>query len=145
MKIERLGQVMIEPGAFAKLLIVLRTAAGQRDGNELRMHRLRASDELESVAIGQAEVAQKDIDRCLLEQVQRLGDTGSGHGLMSAVFQQIGEHCPRILMILNDENSHGLMKLSSVLLLFATSGFVSDRNLARLDTAGFLDREAVSK
>ena len=112
MKIERLGQVMIESCLFAELVIVLRTATGQRDGNELRMDRLRLSDELQSVAIGQPQVAQKDIDLGLIESLQRLSHPGGGDGLMSAVFQQSGKHRPRILMILNDKNSHGSIKAS---------------------------------
>src|SRR5437763_919440 len=66
-KIERLGQVMIEPGLESDFVIVVGIARGERNCLDVGIQVLRFGDDLEAVAVRQAEIAQKDVDGFLNE------------------------------------------------------------------------------
>ena len=64
-------------------------ARGQGDRLDVRLQDLCSRNEIEPVAVGQAKIAQKNIDRRVGEQLQRVADSLCGNDFMTGAAEEL--------------------------------------------------------
>ena len=87
MEIDRLCQVGVEAGFLGALDIFLHAKTGERDGWRL-LGFSYLPDEVDAVAIGQTQVAEKKIEILSPDRFERGGDTWGDLCREAAAFQQ---------------------------------------------------------
>lgn len=100
MKIDRLGQKMVESRLPAEFTIFIRCAPGQCDGLHHWQTSLRLRHQLECVAIGQADIAQQDFKGHFPEEIRGFCQIAGNGDRMPAVNQKFRDYVPALAVVL---------------------------------------------
>jgi len=100
MKVNRLGQKMVESRLSAEFTILIRCPSGQCDGLHHGQTSLRLRHQLECVAIGQADIAQQDFKRHFPEEIGGFCQIAGNGDHMPAVNQKLRDYVPALAVVL---------------------------------------------
>jgi hypothetical protein len=106
-KVERLGQIMIEPRFPAELQVARIAPRRERNGFNARLNLLRLGDEIESITVSQAKIAQQHVYPHVVQQLQSVGHAFRCDHLVAGPRQKRGKDTAGIGMIFDQENVHG--------------------------------------
>ena len=101
MKIERLGQILIKPGAQPEFPFSILLARGQRDRFFPGLTLFRFHHQVEPAAVGQPDIADQDFKAQMTEQAQGILHVGRGDDLMTTVIEETREDFAAVLVILD--------------------------------------------
>ena len=121
MKIERLRQIVIEPGLLPESVVRHRFAPGQCNRFQSRLKPFCFRNQIEPVTIRQTQVAQQHIHPHVFQQLQRVCHSTRRNHFMIRALEERRKDSTCILMIFNDKDVHAL--IGEFWALFLRNGF----------------------
>lgn len=105
-KVEGLRQVIVESGLHPAFAVFVRSQRGECDCPLQGLALSSLADQLQPIAIGQADVAEQHVEAQVSEQDQSISYGASGRDVVSAMVQQTRKHHPGIGVIFHEQNVH---------------------------------------
>ncbi len=97
---------MIKAGAAAEFAIGLCGTRGNGDCLFQRLTLPRFANEIQPIAVRQAEIADQNVEAQVLEELDRIVKIFSDHNLVAGANEKFGKSEARVAMIFDNENVH---------------------------------------